>query len=108
MEKYPITIYSDHSETHFEISTATRLAGVSEAFIMQCERQELVTCRAMLHGKKGLCAADISRLKLVRHLHEDMGLDLEAVDFVLRYRQQIEILRNRLAEMEQLLREKEQ
>ncbi len=57
---------------------------VSEAFIHQCEREELVTSRVMLHGKKGLCFADVCKLKRIRHLHEDMGLDLEAVDFVLR------------------------
>ncbi|MEJ2247487.1 MAG: hypothetical protein P8Y80_15645 [Acidobacteriota bacterium] len=46
--------------------------------------------------------------KLVRHLHDDMGLDLEAVDLVLRYRNQIQEMQRRLDEMEQRLRQKEQ
>ncbi|MBW1836591.1 MAG: hypothetical protein JRI99_06470 [Deltaproteobacteria bacterium] len=103
MNKYPIAIYSDHSEVHFEHRTIARLARVSEDFIHQCEREELVTSRIMLHGKKGLSFADVCKLKRIRHLHEDMGLDLEAVDFVLRYRNQIKTIQRRLNEMEQLM-----
>jgi hypothetical protein len=62
----------------------------------------------MLHGKKGLCFADVCKLKRIRHLHEDMGLDLETVDFVLRYRNRIKKMQRRLSEMEQRMRRKEQ
>ncbi|MEJ2170631.1 MAG: chaperone modulator CbpM [Desulfobacterales bacterium] len=88
--------------------TAARLARVSEDFIYQCDREGLVNARVMLHGKQGLCFADVSKLKLVRHLHDDMGLDLEAVDIVLRYRGRIRIMQRRLDEAEQRLRQKEQ
>ena len=108
MNNYPIAIYSDHPEVHFEHRTAARLARVSEDFIHQCEREELVTSRIMLHGKKGLCFADVCKLKRIRHLHEDMGLDLEAVDFVLRYRNRIKTMQRILDEMEQHMRQKEQ
>jgi hypothetical protein len=37
-----------------------------------------------------------------------MGLDLEAVDFVLRYRKQIKTMQNQLEEMEQRMHQKEQ
>ena len=108
MNKYPLVIYSDHPEVHFEHRTAARLARVAEQFIHQCEREELVTSRIMLHGKKSLCIADVCKLKQIRHLHEDMGLDLEAVDFVLRYRNRIKTIQRRLGEMEQRMRQKEQ
>ena len=108
MNKYPIAICSDHPEVHFERRTVARLARVSEEFIQQCERHELVTCRIMLHGRKGLCLADVYKLKRIRHLHEDMGLDLEAVDFVLRYRKRIKTMQNQLEEMEQRMHQKEQ
>ena len=108
MNKYPIAIYSDHPHFHFEHRTAARLARVSEEFIHQCEREELITSRIMLHGKKGLCFADVCKLKRIRHLHEDMGLDLEAVGFVLRYLNQIKTIQCRLDEMEQRMRQKEQ
>ena len=107
MNKYPPVIYSDHPEVHFEYRTAARLARVSEEFIHQCEREALVTSRIMLHGKKGLCIADVCKLKRIRYLHEDMGLDLEAVDFVLRYRNQIQTMQRRLDEMEKRMRQKE-
>ena len=108
MNKYPIAIYSDHPEVHFEHRTAARLVRVSEEFILHCEREELIASRIMLHGKKGLCFADVCKLKRIRHLHEDMGLDLEAVDFVLRYRNRIQTIQRRLDEMEQRMRQKEQ
>ena len=108
MNKYTIAIYSDHPEVHFEHRTVARLSRVSEEFIHQCERHELVSCRIMLHGRKGLCLADACKLKRIRHLHEDMGLDLEAVDFVLRYRNQIQTMQRWLDEMEQRMRQKEQ
>ena len=104
MNQYPLTVCCDHPEVHFEYRTAARLARVSEEFIYRCEREEWVTSRIMLHGKKGLCFADVYKLKLVRHLHEDMGLDLVAVDLVLRYRNQIRTLQRRLADMELRMR----
>ena len=108
MKNYPLTIICDHSEDHFEHSTAARLARVSEKLIRRCERADLITSNTMLHGRKGLCFADVCKLKIIRHLHEDMGLDLDAVDFILRYRNQIQTLQLRLEEMEQRLRRQEQ
>ena len=107
MKEYAIAIYSDHPEVHFEHRTAARLARVSEAFIHRCEREGLVTSKIMLHGKRGLCIADVRKLKRIRHLHEDMGLDLEAADFVLRYRNCIVKMGCRMEEMERRIRRKE-
>lgn len=108
MTKYPVAIYFDHQEVHFEYSTVSRLAKVSEEFIHQCECEELILSCNMLHGKKGLCFADVYKLKLIRHLHQDMGLDFAAVDLVLRYRNRIQTIQCRLDEMEQRMRQKEQ
>jgi hypothetical protein len=107
MDRYPLAICCDHAEVRFEIRTAARLARVSEDFIYQCDREGLVKARVMLHGKQGLCFADVCKLKLVRHLHDDMGLDLEAVDVVLRYRGRIRMMQRRLDDAEQQLRQKE-
>ncbi len=107
MKRYLPAIYCDHTEYHFELRTAARIARVSKEFIERCEHEELVTCRVMLHGKKGLCTADVGKLKIIRHLHEDMGLDLDAVDFVLRYREQVTAMKRRMEEMQQRMRNKE-
>jgi DNA-binding transcriptional MerR regulator len=108
MKQYPLAIYCNHDEPQFELGTAAELARVSEDFIYRCDREGLVTSRVMLHGKKGLCFSDVCKLKLVRHLHEDMGFDLEAVDLVVRYRNQIRTMQRRFDELEQRLRQKDQ
>lgn len=108
MKKYPISTFCNDPEVHFEYRIVARMARVSEEFILQCERENLVSSRIMLHGMKGFCSADVCKLKLIRHLHEDMGLDLEAVDFVLRYRQRIKSIKHQLDEMEQRMRQREQ
>ncbi len=107
MNKYQIVTYSDPPEVHFEYKIAALLANVSTQFVLQCENEDLITCRIMIHGKKGLCFADVQKLKLIRHLHEDMGLDLDAVDFLLRYRNRIKTMQRRLDEMKQYMRDKE-
>ena len=73
MDHYPLAVYCDHPEVHFKRRIAARLAKVSVMFIRNCEREELITCRRMLHGKKGVCCSDVSKLRIIRHLHEDMG-----------------------------------
>ena len=108
MKHYPPTIHSGHTDVHFELCIAAHLAKVSETFIHQCEREELITFRVMLHGKKGLSVADVCKLKMIRHLYEDMGLDLEAADFILRYRNRIQTLRRHLKDMKQRMRWQEQ
>ena len=107
MKYYPLAIFRDHDEVHFERRVAARLAKVSEKFVFKCEREELIRCRRMLHGRKGLCCSDVSKLKIIRHLHEDMGLDFDAVEFVLQYRSRIQDMTRRLKEMEQRMQRRE-
>ncbi|MCK4508032.1 MAG: DnaJ domain-containing protein [Desulfuromonadales bacterium] len=85
-----------------------RSGGKPEEFILQCEREELIKSRIMLHGVKDLCCEDVSKLKLIRYLHEDMGLDLGAVDFVLWYRERLKMMKRQIDEMERRLRQTEQ
>ncbi|MCW8892180.1 MAG: chaperone modulator CbpM [Deltaproteobacteria bacterium] len=108
MKKYPIAVFCTNPEVHFEYRIVARMARVSEEFILQCEHEELVTAYTMLHGAKGLSPADVSKLKLIRYLHQDMGLSLDAVDLVLRYRERVKTMERQLNELEQQLRKKEQ
>lgn len=108
MKKYPIALFCKDPEAHYEYRLVARMTRVSEEFILQCEHEELVTSRMMLHGAKGLSAAEVSKLKLIRYLHEEMGLPLEAIDLVLRYRERVKTMERQLNEMEQRLRQKEQ
>lgn len=108
MKTYPLGTYCDPPDTHFEYPTAAHLARVSISFIHKCERSELISSHTMLHGKKGLCVEDVVKLKVIRHFHEDMGLELEAVAFILSYRSQIKRLQSRLKAMQHRLHRHEQ
>lgn len=108
MKKYPIAVICNDPEAHYEYRIVARMTRVSEEFIHQCEHEELVSSHTMLHGAKGLRASDVKKLKLIRYLHEDMGLSLEAIDFVLRYRERVKTMERQLDEMEQRLHQKEQ
>ena len=108
MKKYPIALFCNDPEAQYEYRVVARMTRVSEEFIRQCEHEELVSSHTMLHGAKGLSAADVSKLKLIRYLHEDMGLSLEAIDLVLRYRERVKSMERQLDDMEQRLRHKEQ
>jgi len=107
MKKYPIAVSSNDPDVHYEYRLVARMIRVSEEFILRCEREELVTAHPMLHGAKGLSAAEVSKLKLIRYLHKEMGLSLDAIDLVLRYRKRVKMMERQLDEMEQRLRRKE-
>ncbi len=108
MKKYQIAPFYNDPDAHYEYRLVARMTRVSEEFILRCEHEELITAHKMHDGAKGLSTADVGKLKLIRHLHEDLGLDLEAIDFVLRYRERVKVLERQLEEMQQLLHQKEQ
>jgi hypothetical protein len=108
MKHYPLTVHKDQPELHFEYCIAARLARVSEKLISTCERETLIRSRVMIHGKKGLCVEDVVKLKLIRHYHEDLGLDLDAVEFILQFRSRIGHLQRHLEEVQERLRQQEE
>jgi DNA-binding transcriptional MerR regulator len=105
MKNYPLAVFCTDPGIHFEYRIVARLVRVSEEFILQCEHEELVTAQTMLHGAKGLNPTDVSKLKHIRYLHQDMGLPLDAVDFVLRYRERVKTMERQLDEMAQQLKQ---
>jgi hypothetical protein len=44
-----------------ECRVVKRMARVFEAFVFTCEKVNRVKTRTMLHGKKGLCPADVRK-----------------------------------------------
>ncbi len=103
MEYYPVTIYFNPPGFHFDYKTAALLASVSVHFIHQCEHADLITCQMMIHGRRGLCFADVQKLKLIRHLHEDMGVPLDVLDFLLLYRNRIKAMAREIEEMKRYI-----
>ncbi len=108
MKKRQAPASPDRQEMPCTRRTAARLARVSLEFIHRCERQALLGPPIVVRGKTGFPLESVHRLKRIRHLHVDLGLELEAVDFILRMRQQMSRLQNSLAGMEQRLRRREQ
>jgi DNA-binding transcriptional MerR regulator len=77
-------------------------------FIQECERENLIQVTAVC-GSEGYDDNTDRRLIRIRHLHRDLGLDLTAIDYLLRMRRQIGSLQKRIHEMEQqmLVRDQE-
>lgn len=107
MTTYAVIKYSSSPGFYFDYTVAASLAGVSTQFIRRCEDEELIRCRMMIYGQKGLCFEDVQKLKLIRHMHEDMGLALDAVDFLLRYRNRIKLAERQMDQMKRQMRQKE-
>lgn len=107
MDTYPIAIYSNPDGFCFEYKIAAQLACVSVSFVLQCEHEELITCQMMMHGRRGLCFTEVQKLKLIRHLHEDMGVPLDALDFLLLYRSRIKAMQREIEEMKRYIQMQE-
>jgi DNA-binding transcriptional MerR regulator len=95
-----LAIRSECRDILYPIDVAARCARVSEAFIDECEREELIRSHTMIHGRKGYRFQEIRLLIRIRTLHHDLGLDLPAIECILRMRQQIMTLRQQIAAVE--------
>jgi DNA-binding transcriptional MerR regulator len=91
----------------YSLTETANLARVTTEFIHKCERENLVHA-TVVEGNKGYGPEAIRRLIRIRHLHQDLGLDLMAVECILRMRKQIATLQQQLDEMEQRMRWREQ
>ena len=99
-----------HSETRpqvYSLNATARLARISVKFIQQCERENLIQVTAV-GGTEGYDNNTVRRLIRIRHLHRDLGLDLTAIDYLLRMRRQIANLQKRIHDMEQQMSLREQ
>ncbi len=95
-------------EAVYSRTVAAQLAGVSLSFLRRCEREGLLRPRAMPGGGLGYTAADVRRLMRIRRLREDLGLNLPAVEVVLRLRRQVIDLLVELDELEREMLRREQ
>lgn len=86
---------------------AAQKARISMEFLSQCEVEELVEIRVTASGEEGYSPADIYHLNRIRRLHEDLELNLPAVEVVLNLRQQVLDLRAQMDELEQLMVQRE-
>ena len=98
---------SDIRQKIYSLNEIAKFARVTTEFIQECERENLIQVTVM-HGAIGYGADTVRRLVRIRHLHRDLGLDLTAIDCILRMRRKIGNLQKQLHDMERRMLAREQ
>lgn len=86
---------------------AAQLARITLDFLSMLEAEQLIRPRSTGEGEPGYSAEDITQIVRIRRLHQDLGLDLAAVEIVLHMRRQITDLLRRMEDMEKKLASRE-
>ena len=105
---YKLTIRSRDDEPVYTRLVAVQLAQVSLDFLCLCEEEGLIQVQGMAGGGQGYSVADIRHLVRIHRLHEDVGLDLPAVEVTLNLRRQVLDLMAQIEELEQRMAQREQ
>jgi DNA-binding transcriptional MerR regulator len=95
-------------EPRYTRSVAARMARISLELLIQCEQEDLIQLQVMRGGGRGLNRQDVRRLARVRRLHEDLELELPAIEIVLGMRQRMIDLMRQLDETERLMAKREE
>ena len=93
------SIQSDSRQKIYSLTEIAKYARVTTEFIRECERENLIQVTAV-GGAIGYSRDTARRLIRIRHLHRDLGLDLTAIDCILRMRRQIVHLQEQMYDME--------
>jgi DNA-binding transcriptional MerR regulator len=107
MPENPNSMPSDIRQKIYSIDEIAKFARVTTGFIQKCERENLIQF-TVLHGTVGYGHDTVRRLIRIRHLHRDLGLDLTAIDCILRMRRKIGNLQKQMNDMERRMIEREQ
>lgn len=83
----------------YSLAEITKFARVTTEFVQECERENLIQV-TVVQGALGYSQDTVRRLIRIRHLHRDLGLDLTAIDCILRMRRQIGHLQQQMQELE--------
>ncbi len=92
----------------FTRTVAAQLARVSLEFLDRLEAEDLMQPRELEGGGSGYTPEDIQRLSRIRRLHDTLGLDLVAVEVVLRLREQVVDMLAQMEDMEKRFNRREQ
>ena len=105
---YKLTIRSRDDQPVYTRLVAAQLAQVSLDFLCLCEEEGLIQVQGMAGGGQGYSVAGIRHLVLIQRLHEDVGLDLPAVEVTLNLRRQVLDLMAQIEELERRMAQREQ
>lgn len=97
---YEIIHYPQDKNTLYRPAQAAHMACVTLDFLTAVEQEGLLLQKTTSRGKTGYTLADVQRLVVIRRLHEDLRLDLQAIDVVLHLRDKVEELALRRRSLE--------
>lgn len=99
----PFTLPND-SEPIYVISVAAELSGLHPQTLRAYEREGLVTPARTQGGTRRYSVKDVERLRFIRTLTQDEGLNLAGVRIVLDLGEKLEGSRRRVSELEDMVR----
>lgn len=105
---YRLVIRSRDEEPVYTRPVAAQLAQVSIEFLRLCEEENLIQVQVMAGGGQGYSVAHIRHLARIRRLHEDLELDLPAVEVVISLRRRVLDLMTQMDEVERRAAQREQ
>jgi hypothetical protein len=98
--KFWLAPHTGVDEPLFSLPVAARLARISMDLLEQTVSEGLVHPQPIAGGEEGLTYGEVRRLLHVRSLVEDLGLEVSAVDVVLRMRERMLLLLEEMQELE--------
>ncbi len=107
MTESTIEIRLDTRRRFYPVPSAARAARVTISFVDECERENLIQA-TVVEGEKGYDDKMVCRLIRIRHFYEDLGFDLNAIDFILRMRRCVTEMQARLDGMQAHMHEREE
>lgn len=105
---YRLVVRSREEEPVYTRPVAAQLAQVSIEFLRLCEEENLIQVQVMAGGGQGYSVAHIRHLARIRRLHEDLELDLPAVEVVINLRRRVLDLMTQMDEVERRAAQREQ
>ena len=105
---YRLVIRSREEEPVYTRPVAAQLAQVSIEFLRLSEEENLSQVQVMAGGVQGYSVDHIRHLARIRRLHEDLELDLPAVEVVINLRRRVLDLMTQMDEVERRAAQREQ
>lgn len=94
----------DYDEPVFVISVAAELADMHPQTLRSYEREGLIEPARTSGNTRRYSQRDIDRLRFIRHLTQDEGLNLAGVRVVLDLGEKLEVARRKTRELEEMVR----
>ena len=95
---------SKDAEPCFVISIAARMVGVHAQSLRYYERAGMIEPMRSRGNQRLYSASDIERLRQIKTLVDDLGINLAGVEVILRLTQRIAAMENKILEMQSRIR----